>query len=116
MCVLDNTAQGLGQGKKPAHLEDSWQGAWSMEKEARREVGRDERSGIICRKEIFDRKPYIVPNRVMVKCELRDVIHTPLPPIFPCPHWLQLGVSGGFLFHPSMPLTFRHICSKWSVM
>ena len=39
MCVLDNTAQGLGQGKKPAHLEDSWQGAWSMEKEARREVG-----------------------------------------------------------------------------
>jgi len=47
-----------------------------MEKEARREVGRDERSGIICRKEIFDRKPYIVPNRVMVKCELRDVIHT----------------------------------------
>jgi len=76
MCVLDNTAQGLGQGKKPAHLEDSWQGAWSMEKEARREVGRDERSGIICRKEIFDRKPYIVPNRVMVKCELRDVIHT----------------------------------------
>ena len=76
MCVLDNTAQGLGQGKKPAHLEDSWQGAWSMEKEARREVGRDERSGIICRKEIFDRKPYIVPNRVMVKCELRDVIPT----------------------------------------
>ena len=76
MCVLDNTAQGLGQGKKPAHLEDSWQGAWSMEKEARREVGRDERSGIICRKEIFDRKPYIVPNRVMVKCELRDVIQT----------------------------------------
>jgi len=47
-----------------------------MEKEARREVGRDERSGIICRKEIFDRKPYIVPNRIMVKCELRDVIHT----------------------------------------
>jgi len=47
-----------------------------MEKEARREVGRDERSGIICRKEIFDRKPYIVPNKIMVKCELRDVIHT----------------------------------------
>jgi hypothetical protein len=47
-----------------------------MEKEARMEVGRDERSGIICRKEIFDRKPYIVPNRIMVKCELRDVIHT----------------------------------------
>jgi len=46
-----------------------------MEKEARREVGRDERSGIICRKEIFDRKSYIVPNRIMVKCELRDVIH-----------------------------------------
>ena len=22
MCVLDNTAQGLGQGKKQAHLED----------------------------------------------------------------------------------------------
>ena len=79
MCVLDNTAQGLGQGKKPAHLEDSWQGAWSMEKEARREVGRNERSGIICRKEIFDRKPYIVPNRVMVKCELRDVIHSFAP-------------------------------------
>ena len=76
MCVLDNTAQGLGQGKKPAHLEDSWQGAWSMEKEARREVGRDERSGIICRKEIFDRKPYIVPNRITAKCELRDVIYS----------------------------------------
>ena len=26
MCVLDNTAQGLGQGKKQAHFEDSWQG------------------------------------------------------------------------------------------
>jgi len=39
MCVLDNTAQGLGQGKKQVHLEDNWQGAWSMEKEARREVG-----------------------------------------------------------------------------
>ena len=76
MCVLDNTAQGLGQGKKQAHLEDSWQGSWSMEKEARREVGRDERSGIICSKEIFDRKPYIVPNRIMVKCELRDVMQT----------------------------------------
>jgi hypothetical protein len=47
-----------------------------MEKEARREVGRDERSGIICRKEIFDRKSYIVPNRIMVRCELRDVICT----------------------------------------
>ena len=47
-----------------------------MEKEARREVGRDERSGIICRKEIFDRKPYIVPNRIMIKCELRDVMYT----------------------------------------
>ena len=45
-----------------------------MEKEARREVGRDERSRIICRKEIFDRKSYIVPNRIMVRCELRDVI------------------------------------------
>ena len=72
MCVLDNTAQGLGQVKKQVHPEDDWHGAWSMEKEARREVGRDERSGIICRKEIFDRKPYIVPNRVMVKCELRE--------------------------------------------
>jgi hypothetical protein len=38
MCVLDNTAQGLGQGKKQAHLEGSWHGAWSTEKEARREV------------------------------------------------------------------------------
>jgi hypothetical protein len=76
MCVLDNTAQRRGQGKKQAHLEDSWHGAWSMEKEARREVGRDERSGIICRKEIFDRKSYIVPNRIMVRCELRDVICT----------------------------------------
>jgi hypothetical protein len=47
-----------------------------MEKEARREVGRDERSRIICRKEIFDRKPYIMPNRIMVKCELRDVMLT----------------------------------------
>ena len=45
-----------------------------MEREARREAGRDERSGIICRKEIFDRKPYIVPNKIVVKCELRDVI------------------------------------------
>ena len=45
-----------------------------MEKEARREVGRDERSRITCGKEIFDRKPYIMPNRIMVKCELRDVI------------------------------------------
>jgi hypothetical protein len=27
MCVLDNTAQGLGQGKKQAHFEDSWHGA-----------------------------------------------------------------------------------------
>jgi len=76
MCVLDNTAQGLGQGKKQVHLEDNWHGAWSMEKEARREVGRDERSGIICSKEIFDRKPYIVPNKIMVKCELRDVMQT----------------------------------------
>jgi hypothetical protein len=76
MCVLDNTAQGLGQGKKPAHLEDSWHGAWSMEKEARREVGRDKRSRITCGKEIFDRKPYIMPNRIMVRCELRDVICT----------------------------------------
>ena len=76
MCVLDNTAQGLGQGKKQAHLEDIWHGAWSMEKEARREVGRDGRSRIICRKEIFDRKSYIVPNRIMVRCELRDVICT----------------------------------------
>ena len=42
----------------------------------RSEVGRDERSGIICRREIFDRKPYIVPNRIMVKCGLRDVIYT----------------------------------------
>jgi hypothetical protein len=42
----------------------------------RSEVGRDERSGIICRKEIFDRKSYIVPNRIVVKCELRDVMHT----------------------------------------
>jgi hypothetical protein len=47
-----------------------------MEKEARREVGRDERSRIICGKEIFDRKSYIVPNRIMVRCELRDVICT----------------------------------------
>ena len=45
-----------------------------MEKEARREVGRDGRSRIICRKEIFDRKSYIVPNRIMVRCDLRDVI------------------------------------------
>jgi len=74
MCVLDNTAQRRGQGKKQGHLEDGWHGAWSMEKGARREVGRDERSGIICRKEIFDRKPYIVPNRIMIKCELRDVM------------------------------------------
>ena len=29
MCVLDNTAQGLGQGKKQGHLEDSWHGAGS---------------------------------------------------------------------------------------
>lgn len=28
MCVLDNTAQGLGQGKKQGHLDDSWQEAW----------------------------------------------------------------------------------------
>jgi hypothetical protein len=47
-----------------------------MEKEARREVGRDERSGIICRKEIFDRKPYIVPELIPAECELRDVIYT----------------------------------------
>jgi len=52
-----------------------------MEKEARREVGRDVRSGIICSKEIFDRKPYIVPNRIMVKCELRDVIYSLLYPL-----------------------------------
>ena len=39
MCVLDNTAQGRGQGKKQAHLEDSWQGAGVIEKEARRDVG-----------------------------------------------------------------------------
>ena len=68
MCVLDNTAQGLGQGKKQALLEDSWHGAWRKKREGR--------SGIICRKEIFDRKPYIVPNRIMVKCELRDAIHS----------------------------------------
>jgi hypothetical protein len=73
MCVLDNTAQGRGQGKKQAHLEDSWQGAWRKK--------RDEMSGIICRKEIFDRKPYIMPNRIVVKCELRDVIHSLLPPL-----------------------------------
>jgi hypothetical protein len=41
ICVLDNTAQGLGQGKKQGHLEDSRQeaggvawdmghGAWGM--------------------------------------------------------------------------------------
>jgi hypothetical protein len=63
-----------GKGKNRPTLEDGWQEAggvaWSMEREARREVGRDERSGIICRKEIFDRKPYIVPHRIMVKCEL----------------------------------------------
>ncbi len=47
-----------------------------MEKEARREVGRDERSGIICRKEIFDRKPYTVPEYIPGECELRDVIST----------------------------------------
>jgi hypothetical protein len=27
MCVLDNTAQRRGQGKKQAYLEDSWHGA-----------------------------------------------------------------------------------------
>jgi len=31
MCVLDNTAQRRGQGKKQGHLEDSWHVAWSME-------------------------------------------------------------------------------------
>jgi hypothetical protein len=30
MCVLDNTAQGLGQGKKQVHLEENWHGAWSI--------------------------------------------------------------------------------------
>jgi hypothetical protein len=30
MCVLDNTAQRRGQGKKQAHLEDSWHGAWRI--------------------------------------------------------------------------------------
>jgi len=40
MCVLDNTAQGLGQGKKQAHLEDNWHGAWRKKRgRARREVG-----------------------------------------------------------------------------
>jgi len=62
--------------KTAGRRQEVWHGAWSMEKGARREVGRDERSGIICRKEIFDRKPYIVPNRIMIKCELRDVIYT----------------------------------------
>ena len=28
MCVLDNTAQRLGQEKKQAHREESWHGAW----------------------------------------------------------------------------------------
>ena len=95
MCVLDNTAQGLGQGKKQAHLEDDWHGAWDMEKEARREVGRDERSGRICRKEIFDRKPYIVPNRIMVKCELRDVIHI-FASVEPCRHFFSWWSTHSF--------------------
>jgi hypothetical protein len=31
MCVLDNTAQRLGQEKKQAYREESWHGAWSIE-------------------------------------------------------------------------------------
>jgi len=45
MCVLDNTAQGLGQGKKQGHLEDSWQEAggvaWGILRRAPRDYARD---------------------------------------------------------------------------
>jgi hypothetical protein len=37
---------------------------------------KNEMSGIICRKGIFERKPHIVPDEIVVKCELRDVIAT----------------------------------------
>ena len=40
-----------------------------------------------------DRCPYLVPEQIPAKCELRDVIHNPLPPLHAACNWpkSQLG-------------------------
>ena len=35
MCVLDNTAQRRGQGKKQVYLDENWQGAWGTRQATR---------------------------------------------------------------------------------